>query len=194
MVEVAKAVRALADSRPKESAAILGLEQEAMEAVRFMTHCVVRRAYATVERVEDGDGTARALPLVKVELRFRGPKYAPGRRTLLWKGGPPLEQLLRSMRWPAQHAAPLAAALEPCLGSRLAELEEEMRQHVEALKGDPEAVAAVRQEVRDLLSKERARQEGELRALLKIMARSGWTEDDVLGVWREEQCRAVQES
>jgi len=194
MVEVTKAVRAVAEAAgPRAGTTLLALENEAMEAARFLTHCTVRRAYATVEKVDDG-GTLKAVPLVKVELRFRGPKYAPGQRTLLWKGGPPLEQLLRSMGWPDPHAGELAKALMPELGARQSELEGEMSKHVEALKGDPAAVEAVREEVRAAYEAQRSKHRDELATTFQLLLRCGWTEEEVLKVWREEQCRTVQES
>jgi len=194
MVEVAKAVRELAKADPKDGHTVRALEQEAMEAVRFLTHCTVRRAYATVESMADADGTARPMPLIKVELRFRGPKYAPGQRTVLWKGGPVLEQLLRTMRWPDPHAGRLARALAPHVAARVLELEGEMQRHVDALKGDPEAVAEVQRTVQGVYDEQRRKQGEDLSTLFKVLVRTGWTEDDVLRVWREEQCRTVQES
>lgn len=195
---VTEELRRLAEKDLRKRGALLETEKEALNAVRFLLHCRVRRAYVTVERISADDGRTEAVPLMKAELRYKNPQGgAPGQRTLLWRKDPMLEQVLNTMEWDRSFSKPLADAVlrrSPALRARVAELEEEIGRHVQVLQGDKEAVAEVRAAVQRIYDEERREREGELRETFKVLVRSGWREDEVLEVWREEQVRAVQDS
>lgn len=184
----AEAVEALARGAGARRDEVLAMRAATEECARFLEACRPRRAYAQAVAVESG-GVRRPMVLVKVELSGRGV-----RRTVLWKGGPLAEQLLRRWGWPLPWAEALASALSQDVAVREAEVWAGAAGMVEALRGDPGAAGALRERVDAMRSKERSRQEGELRELSKALVRGGWTEADVLRVWREEQCRDVQET
>ena len=185
---VAEAVRALARGAGARGREVLALEGAALDAAALFGECRAKRAYATLVPVP-ADGGIRPMVLVKVELRGRR-----RRRTVLWKGGPLLEQLLRGSGWPLPWAEALAAHLSPATAAREAEVWAAAAELVAALKEDPEALAGISARAEGMRSKERSRQEGELRQLSKALVKGGWSEAAVLRVWREEQCREVQDS
>lgn len=191
-------LRKLAEKDLKKRGALLNSEVEALNAVRFLLHCKVKHVYVTVEKISTDDGRTEAVPILKVVLHYKNPHGgAPGRRTLLWKKDPLLEQVLNSMEWDRSWSKPLSDSLlreSPGLRGRLRELEQEIEKHARILQGDEAAVAEVRAAVKRVYDEERAQREAELRERFKVLVRSGWKEEDVLRVWREEQVRAVQDS
>lgn len=193
---VKDAVRQVAASVPVPDYrnTVLSLEPEALQAVRFLMHCTVHRAYATVERISGKDGVVRPVVLVKAELRFKGPQYAAGRRTVIVGLAPTLVQLLRSMKWTGDWAERLELLLRDPLAKRMAELDGEIRRHVDALKGDPDSVAKIQGRAQEVVSKEREKLSSEMRSLVRLLVLHGWTKEDVLREWDEAMVRDVHES
>ena len=178
----------------KDRTDLYAFENEALSAVRFLTHCRVHRAYATVERISGQDGVVKPLVLVKAELRLKGRRSVPGQRTVFVSMAPVLVQVLQSLGWTKNWAEALDDALRPSLAKRSLELDQEMARNVEALKGDSTAVAKIQGKAQKVVSEEKTKRRAELAALLKVLLRHGWTEEDVLQVWNEASCREVHES
>jgi len=191
---VKEAVREVASRLPAQHrGTALALEEDALDAVRFIVHCSVRRVYATVERTYAKDGVVSPLVLVKSELHFKG-IGGPTRRTVVVGLSPYLVQVLTSMKWPSGWAAWLEAELRDPLAKRAEELEAEIAKGVEALKGDREAVATIQGKAKEMIEKERERRRTELRDMMVVLMRHGWTEEDVLSTWREATCKDVHET
>lgn len=171
---------------------VLALTSAAREAAGIFEKCRVVRAYANVMPVPDDDGAYRPMTLVKVQLQGAGK-----RRTVLWKGRPLFEQLLRGSGWPLPWAEILNTHLSSSsneVQEREAEVWAEALSHVDRLRADPDAMREVSGKAAAMREKERSRQEGALRRSLRALVKGGWSEGDVLRIWREEECRAVQES
>lgn len=191
---VKAAVRQVSEAVPARREAVLALEPEALRAVRFLVHCRVRRAYATVERISGKDGSVKPLALVKAELRLNEPRYSLVRRTVVVGLAPYLVQALASMGWPWEWAGLLEQRLRGPLSKTTAGLEERIQREVDALKRDQGAVAKVRDKARRISSKERDRRRAELKELMKILILHGWTEEEVLKAWHEVVCNEVMSS
>lgn len=179
---------------PEHQNTVLALEPEALDAVRFLTHCTVRRAYATVERSYVEDGSVTPLVLVKAELSLKGKVGGPSRRTVVVGLAPYLVQILMSLKWPGDWARSLHALVEPSLAKRASELHGEIQKTVDALKGDQGAVSAIQDKARAMVLKEREKRRSELRDTFVVLLKHGWTEEDVVKTWREATCKEVHES
>lgn len=167
---------------------------DVLSTARFLLHCRIKRVYATVERISDRDGAAQPVVLLKAELSFRGPAYAPQRRTVVIGMKPVLEQLLFAAPMHPDWAAALTPELLPEVSGRAKELDDLLQTHVEAFKGDPAARESVEKKVAAVYEEARSKSAQELANQFRLLLKQGWTEADVLKVWKEAVCSEVIES
>jgi len=167
-------------------------ETDAMRAVKFLMHCTVHHAYATVEKTFDKDGFVKPLVLVKAKLRFKSGKSTMV-RTVIDGLAPILTQLLKTVGWEDELASHLERLLRPSLKKRVVELEGEIKRQIEIIQKDRNIAKKMRDGVQEIISQEVNKLKGNLRESFKMLLRYGFVEEDAISIWRETICQVTHD-